>query len=250
MHGIRLCRERGIKVGVRYTMTEGNAHDLPALLKLVEDEAIDKFYFSHLNYAGRGNKNRAGDARHRTTREAMELLFETCLDLHRRGIDKDFVTGNNDADGPFLLHWVQRRFPDKAAHIEARLRQWGGNASGVNVANIDNLGIVHPDTMWWHVPLGNVRQRAFGEIWNDLSNPLLAGLKQHPRKLEGRCGACKYLEICNGSSRVRAEQVTGNPWAEDPACYLYDEEIGVNPADYGAERVVTTPWTRIDKVSA
>ncbi|HNR61831.1 MAG TPA: radical SAM protein, partial [Thauera sp.] len=57
MHGIRLCRDRGIKVGVRYTMTEGNAHDLPALLKLVEDERIDKFYFSHLNYAGRGNKN-------------------------------------------------------------------------------------------------------------------------------------------------------------------------------------------------
>jgi len=241
---------RGIKVGVRYTMTEGNAHDLPALLQLVEDERIDKFYFSHLNYAGRGNKNRAGDAHHRTTREAMELLFETCLELHRRGIDKDFVTGNNDADGPFLLHWVQRRFPDKAAHIEAKLRQWGGNASGVNVSNIDNLGIVHPDTMWWHVPLGNVRQRAFGEIWNDLSNPLLAGLKQHPRTLEGRCGACKYLDICNGSSRVRAEQVTGNPWAEDPACYLDDDEIGVSAADYGAERVVTTPWTRINKVSA
>ncbi|MFP5401895.1 MAG: heme d1 biosynthesis radical SAM protein NirJ, partial [Gammaproteobacteria bacterium] len=87
-------------------------------------------------------------------------------------------------------------------------------------------------------------------IWNDLSNPLLAGLKQHPRKLEGRCGACRYLAICNGSSRVRAEQVTGNPWAEDPACYLDDDEIGVSAADYGAERVVTTPWTRINKVSA
>ena len=251
MHGIRLCLARDIKVGVRYTMTEGNAHDLPALLKLVEDEGIDKFYFSHLNYAGRGNKNRAGDARHRTTREAMELLFETCLDLHRRGIEKDFVTGNNDADGPFLLQWVQRRFPERAAHIEAKLRQWGGNASGVNVANIDNLGIVHPDTMWWHVPLGDVRKRAFGDIWNDLSNPLLAGLKQHPRTLEGRCGACKYLDICNGSSRVRASQVTGNPWAEDPGCYLDDEEIGVTAASYeGGERVVTTPWVRIAKVSA
>ncbi len=250
MHGIRLCIERDIKVGVRYTMTEGNAHDLPALLRLVEDEGIDKFYFSHLNYAGRGNKNRAGDAHHRTTREAMELLFETCLDLHRRGIHKDFVTGNNDADGPFLLHWVQRRFPQSAKHIAGTLRQWGGNASGVNVANIDNLGIVHPDTMWWHVPLGDVRKRAFGEIWNDLSNPLLAGLKRHPRVLEGRCGACRYLDICNGSSRVRAGQVTGNPWAEDPACYLDDEEIGVTAADYGDQRVLTTPWVRSDKVSA
>ncbi len=103
--------------------------------------------------------------------------------------------------------------------------------------------------MWWHVPLGNVRQRAFGEIWNDLPTrcwPAQAASAQ----ARGRCGACKYLDICNGSSRVRAEQVTGNPWAEDPACYLLDEEIGVTPADYGAERVVTTPWTRIDKVSA
>ena len=31
-------------------------------LKLVEDEGIDRFYFSHLNYAGRGNKNRKDDA--------------------------------------------------------------------------------------------------------------------------------------------------------------------------------------------
>lgn len=231
-------------------MTRDNAGDLPGLLALVEREQIDRFYFSHLNYAGRGNKNRAEDAQHRLTRQAMETLFETCLDHRRRGIAKEFTTGNNDADGAFFLHWVRRRFPESAAHIAAKLAQWGGNASGVNVANIDNRGIVHPDTMWWHVPLGNVRQRAFGEIWNDLSNPLLAGLKQHPRKLEGRCGACKYLDICNGSSRVRAEQVTGNPWAEDPACYLDDDEIGVSAADYGAERVVTTPWTRINKVSA
>ena len=85
---------------------------------------------------------------------------------------------------------------------------------------------------------------------DEIEAAVLAGLKQHPRKLEGRCGACRYLDICNGSSRVRAEQVTGNPWAEDPACYLDDEEIGVSADDYGAERVVTTPWVRLNKVSA
>lgn len=249
MQGIHQCQQRGIKVGVRYTMTEGNAQDFPALLKLVEDENIDKFYFSHLNYAGRGNKNRAKDARHRTTRQAMELLFQTCLDLHRRGMDKEIVTGNNDTDGPFFLHWVQQHFPDKAEHIAGKLRQWGGNASGVNVANIDNLGIVHPDTMWWHIPLGDVKTRSFNDIWNDPANPLLVGLKQHPRTLEGRCGICRYLATCNGSSRVRAEQITGNPWAEDPACYLTDSEIGISPKDYGANPVVTTPWTRTNKAS-
>ena len=37
LKGIRLCRDLGLKIGVRFTMTQDNAHDLPALLKLVED---------------------------------------------------------------------------------------------------------------------------------------------------------------------------------------------------------------------
>lgn len=225
LHAIRLCRERALKVGVRYTMTRDNAGDLPGLLELVEREQIDRFYFSHLNYAGRGNKNRAEDAQHRLTREAMEQLFETCLDYRRRGIAKEFTTGNNDADGAFFLHWVRRRFPERAAHIAAKLAQWGGNASGVNVANIDNRGIVHPDTMWWHYPLASVRERRFADIWADLSDPLMAGLKQRPRPVEGRCASCRHLAICNGNTRVRAQQLTGNVWAEDPGCYLTDEEI-------------------------
>lgn len=225
LKGIRLCRDLGLKIGVRFTMTQDNAHDLPALLKLVEDEGIDRFYFSHLNYAGRGNKNRKDDAQHQLTRWAMDLLFDTCWDYQQRGLEKEFTTGNNDADGVYFLHWVRRRFPDRAAHVEAKLRQWGGNSSGVNVANIDNLGNVHPDTMWWHHTLGNVKDRPFSQIWPDTSDALMAGLKRHPRAVEGRCATCAYLEVCNGNTRVRAQQLTGNPWAEDPGCYLSDEEI-------------------------
>ena len=225
LKGIRLCRDLGLKIGVRFTMTQDNAHDLPGLLKLVEDEGIDRFYFSHLNYAGRGNKNRKDDAQHKLTRWAMDLLFDTCWDYQQRGLEKEFTTGNNDADGVYFLHWVRSRFPDKAAHVEAKLRQWGGNSSGINVANIDNLGNVHPDTMWWHHTLGNVKERPFSQIWPDTSDALMAGLKRYPRAVEGRCATCAYLPICNGNTRVRAQQLTGNPWAEDPGCYLSDEEI-------------------------
>ena len=227
MHGIRLCKARGIKVGVRFTLTQDNAHDLPGLLQLMEDEAIDKFYLSHLNYAGRGNKNRRDDAFHQTTRKAMDLLFDTCWRAEMAGHPKEFVTGNNDADGVYLLQWVHRNFPQQEAHIRAKLAQWGGNSSGVNVANIDNLGNVHPDTMWWNYTLGNVRERPFSEIWMDTSDPIMAGLKASPRKVGGRCGACKHFDICAGNTRVRAWQTTGDPWAEDPACYLDDEEIGL-----------------------
>jgi heme d1 biosynthesis radical SAM protein NirJ len=228
MHGIRLCKEHGIKVGIRFTLTQDNAHELPQLLQLMEDEELDKFYLSHLNYAGRGNKNRRDDVFHQTTRRVMDLLFDTCWRNQQEGKRKEFVTGNNDADGVYLLHWVRRTMPAQEAHLRARLAQWGGNASGVNVANIDNLGNVHPDTMWWNYTLGNVRERPFSEIWQDVSDPIMAGLKARPRKVKGRCGACAYLDVCNGNTRVRAWQLTGDPWAEDPACYLTDEEIGID----------------------
>ena len=242
LHGVRLCRDAGIKIGVRFTLTQDNAHDLPALLKLVEDEGIDKFYLSHLNYAGRGNKNRAHDAFLQTTRDAMDLLFDTCWAYLQRGLEKEFVTGNNDADGVYLLQWVRARFPEREAALRAKLAQWGGNSSGVNVANIDNLGEVHPDTFWWHYPLGNVRERKFSEIWTDVSDPLMAGLKAVPRTIKGRCGECSYFDVCGGNTRVRALQLTNDPWQEDPACYLSDEEIGVSGE---RERVTLSPYIPI-----
>ncbi|WP_295751928.1 heme d1 biosynthesis radical SAM protein NirJ [Undibacterium sp.] len=242
LHGVRLCRDAGIKIGVRFTLTQDNAHDLPALLKLVEDEGIDKFYLSHLNYAGRGNKNRGRDAFLQTTRNAMDLLFDTCWDYLQRGLEKEFVTGNNDADGVYLLQWVRARFPEREAALRAKLAQWGGNSSGVNVANIDNLGVVHPDTFWWHYPLGNVRERKFSDIWTDVSDPLMAGLKAVPRTIKGRCGECSYFDVCGGNTRVRALQLTNDPWQEDPACYLSDEEIGVSGE---RERVTLSPYIPI-----
>jgi len=239
--GIRLCREAGIKIGIRFTVTQDNAHDLPALLELLDKEAIDRFYLSHLNYAGRGNVNRKHDAILGTSRRVMDAIFDACWDHLERGTPKEFVTGNNDADGVYFLRWVGVRFPEREGPMHAKLAQWGGNSSGVNVANIDNLGNVHPDTMWWHYSLGNVRERPFSAIWNDTSDPLMRGLKSSPRHVKGRCGECAFFDICGGNTRVRAQQLTGDPWQEDPACYLTDEEIGL---EVPRERIAVTPYSR------
>ena len=241
MHGIRLCRDHGIKIGLRFTLTQDNAQELPELLNIMQQEEVDKFYLSHLNYAGRGNTNRKDDVIHQMTRDAMDLLFDTCWADVQAGRQREFVTGNNDADGVYLLYWIQQRFPQHVEAMRNMLVQWGGNSSGVNIANIDNLGEVHPDTFWWHYSLGNVRQRPFSAIWQDTSDPLMAGLKTSPRPLEGRCAACQFLDVCGGNTRVRAHQLSGNFWAEDPACYLDDEEIGVSG---GNERLTLTPYRR------
>ena len=171
--------------------------------------------------------------------ELLYLLKHDCGSCHgmtrkgglghaQRGNDMEFVTGNNDADGVYLLQWVKQHSPEKADHIAAKLRQWGGNSSGVNIANIDNLGDVHPDTFWWHYSLGNVRQRPFSEIWVDASDPIMKGLKAVSRVIKGRCGECRYFDIFGGNTRVRALQLTDDSWAEDPACYLTDAEIRIN----------------------
>ena len=241
LHGIRLCREAGIKVGLRFTLTRDNADQLPDLLCLMEDEGIDKFYLSHLNYAGRGNRNRDSDLHHRMTRRAMDLLFATCWRDVQHGARREFVTGNNDADGVYLLQWAQRHLPQHVEALRRQLLRWGGNSSGINIANIDNLGNVHPDTMWWDYTLGNVRQRPFSQIWQDTTDPLMAGLKASPRPLEGRCASCRERAICGGNSRTRAWQLTGNPWAEDPGCYLSDAEIGVTDQP---GRIGLTPYRR------
>ena len=239
MHGIQLCKQHGIKVGLRFTLTQDNAAELSQVLDLLNQHDIDKFYLSHLNYAGRGNKNRGDDVIHNMTRKAMDLMFKTCWDSIQQGNPKEFVTGNNDADGVYLLQWAQQHVPEKVAELTTRLKQWGGNSSGVNISNIDNLGNVHPDTFWWDYNLGNVKDRPFSQIWPDTTDPLMAGLKSHPRPLEGRCGLCQHQDICGGNTRVRAYQLTGDPWQEDPACYLSDDEIGVEPQ---TQRIENRPY--------
>jgi MoaA/NifB/PqqE/SkfB family radical SAM enzyme len=197
----------------------------------MDEEGIDKFYLAHLNYAGRGYKNRGNHVHHRMTRHAMDLLFDRCWDDAQAGRRCEVDTGNNDADGAYLLLWAEHTIPRQVPRLHAMLERWGGNASGVTIANIDNEGRVHPDTMWWDYTLGSVKDRPFSAIWEDSSDRWMAGLKERPRPLGGRCAERARLAICGGNSRTRAWRTTGDPWAEDPGCYLTDAEIGlVTPA--------------------
>lgn len=239
--GLRILGESGVKTGLRFTMTSENYRELPAMVELAEKEGIDKFYLSHLVYAGRGNKHRADDVGWPVTRTAMDLLIETAWQAARSGHDLDIVTGNNDADAVYFLGWAAERFPaDRVAHLREHLESWGGNSSGLGVANIDTQGIVHPDTYWSGYAIDSVRNRPFSEIWQDLSDPMLAGLRARPRPLKGRCGACAYKSICGGNTRIRALQLTGDPWEADPACYLSDGEIGLTAA--APTRAEVTPF--------
>ncbi len=228
--GVRACKAKGVKVGLRYTITEDNAHMLPAMMDLCDREGVDKFYLSHLVYAGRGDKNRGEDTERVRTRAAMDQLIDRAWVAVAEDQPLEIVTGNNDADAVYFLAWVERNFDAaRTAHVRAHLEAWGGNSSGLGVANIDPQGKVHPDTYWSDYTIGSVKTAKFSELWTG-SDAMLETLRQRPRPLKGRCGACAFQAVCGGNTRIRALQVTGDPWAEDPACYLSNAEIGAEEA--------------------
>jgi radical SAM protein with 4Fe4S-binding SPASM domain len=226
LSGIRSAVSQGLRVSLRLTITRFNYQEIPAILDLVEKEGIDRVCFYHLAYSGRGENLKDNDIDHAQTRATVDLIAERTQDMYRRGLRKEILTVDNHADGVYLYIKARERDPERAGKILELLKLNGGNNSGIRIGAVDNLGNVHPDQFWWHYSLGNVCQRKFGDIWMDTSEPLLKGLKNRRALLKGRCSRCRYLDLCNGNLRVRAEAVFKDVWAEDPACYLTEEEIG------------------------
>ena len=226
--GIRNCIALGLRVSLRLTITRFNYQEIPAIFRLVEAEDIDRVCFYHLAYSGRGGNLQKEDITHAQTRSVVDTICEHTLDLYRRGLSKEILTVGNHADGVYLYLKLRDHDPQRADRVLGLLQANGGNNSGIKIGAVDDRGNVHPDQFWWHYSLGNVRQRKFGDIWTDTSEPLLRGLKNRKSLLKGRCARCQYLDLCNGSLRVRAEAVFGDVWAEDPACYLTDTEIGIS----------------------
>ena len=231
--GLRRCREAGVRTGLRLTLNRHNAQDLEAILDLLEEERIPRACFYHLVYTGRGRHLVPDDLSPDGDARRHRRLCDRALRWQRSGVDCELLTVDNHADGPYLLRRVEREQPDRREEVLALLRANGGNASGVGIAAVDHAGNVHADQFWQHYSFGNVGERPFGDIWTDTSDALMAGLKQRAPLLKGRCARCRYLDICNGNFRVRAEAVHGDVWAPDPACYLSDDEIGgQGPCDH------------------
>ncbi len=225
LDGIRRCRDAGLTIGVRFTMSKRTVAELPRVFELIEKEEIPRGYFSHLVFSGRGEKFSKEALTHGEARGAVDFIFEKAAWFIGKGVRKDIVTGSNDADGVYLYLKIKSIDPEKAGRVYDLLLARGGNTSGMAIGNIDNLGEVHPDQFWSSRSLGNIRQRSFAEIWLDKKSPLLNALRNRKGLVKGRCPLCRYLDICGGNYRVRAEFATGDAWAEDPACYLTDEEV-------------------------
>jgi radical SAM protein with 4Fe4S-binding SPASM domain len=226
LNGIRNCQNAGIKVGLRFTINRRNAADIPQIFDLIEKENIPRICFYHLVYAGRGSALIQEDLDGAETRRVVDLIIDRTRDLHQRGKAVEVLTVDNHADGPYLYLRMKREGSPRAGEVLELLRMNGGNSSGIGIGCVSWDGQVHADQFWRHYAFGNVKRRPFSEIWGDASDPVMAKLKEKKKHVKGRCASCRWLEVCAGNFRVRAEAATGDLWAPDPACYLTDGEIG------------------------
>lgn len=223
-------KARGVKVGVRFTIHALNVQHLDHVFDLSLSLGVDRLCVYHLAYAGRGEGMQRVDLPPVQTRAAVDRLMERTVQAHHAGQKLEVLTVSNHADAAYVVLNLEQRDPARAALVRQRLEGTGGNRSGCNIASIDATGGVHYDQFSWHYTCGNVKDTPFSRIWTDPTDPRLRVLRDRVAHLPARCQGCRFLSLCNGNLRTRAEAATGDWLGQDPACYLTDAEIaGTQP---------------------
>jgi radical SAM protein with 4Fe4S-binding SPASM domain len=101
------------------------------------------------------------------------------------------------------------------ADAKTRTASWATRRvnDGKGFMFISHVGNVYPSG-FLPIHAGNIRETPLADIYRHA--PIFKSLRD-TSKLEGKCGACEYKEICGGS-RARAYAVTGDPLAQEPCC--------------------------------
>jgi 12,18-didecarboxysiroheme deacetylase len=227
LQGVENCQAEGLKVGLRFTINKRNAAEIPKIFQILNDMEIPRVCFYHLVYSGRGSELIKEDLGHQETRQVVDLIMNETRKLFDAGKPKEVLTVDNHADGPYVYLRLLKENPRRAEEVYELLQFNEGNNSGRGIGCISWDGSVHADQFWRNHTFGNVLERPFSRIWDDPDIELLAKLKNKKAHVKGRCASCRFLNVCAGNFRARAEAYYGDIWAPDPACYLTDEEIGI-----------------------
>ena len=231
LQGLRNLMEAGVRTGVRFAITNQNYNEFSKVLEITRREKIPRFSLFQLVYGGRGKEIIDWDIFNDQRREVMDYIIKEAKVSNGMNI----VTADNYADGIYLLQDVAEHEPERAAAVEQLLAMQSGCPAGDGLANVDNKGDVHLCPYWQSRTIGNIREKKFSDIWFDEDIEILAKMRDKTRYLKDKCGRCKLSHLCMGC-RVRAEVACGDPFGEDPACYLTEEEISGAKVWLGSEK--------------
>jgi len=210
MNALGWARESQLPVQVNTTVTRDTLPHLPAMYRLLRDEAsppVKRWSLFLVVPVGRGTLLAAPDA------EEIEQLFAW---VYETDADAPFHVSTVEAPH-YRRYWIQRRLHEGLP--EAELARFGkrmglGIRDGNGVVFVSHVGDVFPAGFLPYPLLGNVRHQPLSAIYR--SSPELLALRDMDR-LSGRCGRCEFRWACGGS-RARAWAATGDVLESDPLC--------------------------------
>ncbi len=210
VRGIKNARKAGIVVQVNFTAMGYNYDDLEGTIDFADSLDADIMLVYQLIPVGRGSKIRDATLE----REKMLNLAETLVRKQR-----DVKTIVEPVTMPQFWPYLLKK-NGKEPGIPARTF-FHGCTAGRGLVYIKANGDVWP-CPFVAVNAGNVREKPFDEIWRN--SEVFRKLRNRDN-LKGKCGTCKFREICGGC-RGRAMALTGDYLGEDPYCFLDMVESG------------------------
>lgn len=226
IQAVEWANEAGIPIQVHTTISRHNANDLDNLCNLFEKLAIVMWNVFFLVPVGRGQLNDllSGEEFEQVFGKIYELSHRVSFQIktteamhYRRYLLQHNLEERKIGHGHGQPHVARQAYEPGAPTADAKTRTMGWATRRVNDGKgfmfISHVGNVYPSG-FLPIHAGNIRETALAEIYRNA--PIFKSLRD-TSKLEGKCGACEYKEICGGS-RARAYALTGDPLAQEPCC--------------------------------
>jgi radical SAM protein with 4Fe4S-binding SPASM domain len=226
MTGFENCRKANLRMGLRFTISNSNKEQVPAVFDICRDNGVRRVCFYHLIRSGRGKDIESQVVSSTDTRKVMDVILERAADFVAKGLLDEVLTVGNHADGPYLLVKMQQQGKNIDQQKQLLLSN-GGNRIGEKISSVGWDGSVYADQFWRNYPLGNVTQKTFKQIWTNENDPVLQKLRNKSKFADKRCLKCKWFDLCKGNFRFLGPDPDIKNWRLEPGCYLTDAEIGL-----------------------
>ena len=228
IQAIEWAGEAGLPIQVHTTISRHNANDLDALCALFEKLNIVMWNVFFLVPVGRGQLDDllSGEEFEHVFAKIYELSHKVSFQIktteamhYRRYLlqhnleERKMGHGSGHPGGMGKPAAYEPGAP--VADAKTRTASWATRRvnDGKGFMFISHVGNVYPSG-FLPIHAGNIRETPLADIYRNA--PIFKSLRD-TSKLEGKCGACEYKEICGGS-RARAYAVTGDPLAQEPCC--------------------------------
>lgn len=202
--GMKNCREAGLPFQIHTTVMNWNMNEILDITDFAASMGAIAHHTFFLVPTGRGS----------------DIEKQSLNPEQYEGLLTDIMRKQKDVSIE-LKPTCAPEFMRIAKEMGMNLRFSRGCLAGTSYCIISPIGDVQP-CAYLNLPIGNVRQTPFSEIWS--SNPIFKELRT--LDYTGKCGICKYKKACGGCRARVAYYNNGDYMAGDDSCSYSNIEIG------------------------